>query len=122
MEIVRLSLGPPRNYHPDKKRLERETHQKEAEERKKREADASEREEQSKEEEELALLSQKDRERAQQVLKEAEAAVEAKSRPLRKYLMESVIPVLTKGLVEVSKVRPNDPIDYLAEYLLKHDD
>uniref|UniRef100_A0A7S3DGZ1 Adenylate kinase n=1 Tax=Palpitomonas bilix TaxID=652834 RepID=A0A7S3DGZ1_9EUKA len=121
MEIVRLSLGPPRNYHPDKKRLEREAAATAEAERAKKLAAEEESVEQTKEDEEMGKLKLDDKERAKKVLAAAEAAVEAKSRPLRKYLMETVIPVLTKGLVEVSRVRPNDPIDYLAEYLLKFD-
>ena len=38
----------------------------------------------------------------------------------RKILMENVIPSLTKALVEVAKVRPEDPVDYVAEYLFKN--
>lgn len=43
-----------------------------------------------------------------------------KSVPLREYLMAQVIPSLTEGLIEVTKVRPEDPVDYLAEWLFKN--
>ncbi len=33
--------------------------------------------------------------------------------------MKHVIPTVTAGLIELCKVRPEDPIDYLAEYLFK---
>jgi adenylate kinase len=29
------------------------------------------------------------------------------------------MPTLTKGLIEVAKVRPEDPVDYLAEFLFQ---
>ena len=29
------------------------------------------------------------------------------------------MPTLTKGLIQVAKVRPDDPIDYLAEFLFQ---
>ena len=45
--------------------------------------------------------------------------LEARSQPLRRYLMKNVIPSLTEGLIETCKVMPEDPIDYLAEYLFK---
>lgn len=40
--------------------------------------------------------------------------------PLREYLMENIIPSLTEGLIEVCKVLPEDPADYLANYLEEH--
>lgn len=43
--------------------------------------------------------------------------METQSLPLRNYLMSYVMPTLTKGLIECSKVRPEDPIDYISEYL-----
>ncbi|XP_071559249.1 adenylate kinase 7 [Temnothorax nylanderi] len=39
--------------------------------------------------------------------------------PLRHYLMKYVFPTLTEALIEVAKLRPEDPIDFLAEYLFK---
>jgi hypothetical protein len=39
---------------------------------------------------------------------------------LRQYLMKHVLPLVTEGLLEVSRVEPSDPIDYLAEYLFKN--
>ncbi|OXU25248.1 hypothetical protein TSAR_006914 [Trichomalopsis sarcophagae] len=39
--------------------------------------------------------------------------------PLRDYLAKYVFPTLTEGLIEVAKLRPDEPIDYLAEYLFK---
>mmetsp|Transcript_4797 Transcript_4797/g.13359 ORF Transcript_4797/g.13359 Transcript_4797/m.13359 type:complete len:677 (-) Transcript_4797:103-2133(-) len=40
--------------------------------------------------------------------------------PLREYLMEYMIPSLTEGLIEVCKVLPDNPADYLANYLEEH--
>ncbi|KAK2577085.1 hypothetical protein KPH14_005893 [Odynerus spinipes] len=39
--------------------------------------------------------------------------------PLRHYLVRYVFPTLTKGLIEVAKLRPDDPVDFLAEYLFR---
>jgi adenylate kinase len=47
------------------------------------------------------------------------ALLEARTAPLRSYLVQHVIPHITSGLVEVCKAAPADPVDYLAEYLLK---
>jgi adenylate kinase len=46
--------------------------------------------------------------------------LEAQSAPLRNYLMKYVMPTLSSALIDVCKVRPEDPIDYIAEHLFKH--
>jgi adenylate kinase family enzyme/nucleoside-diphosphate-sugar epimerase len=46
--------------------------------------------------------------------------LEQRKGPLKSYLMANVIPVLTKGLIEVCNNKPDDPVDYLAEWLFKH--
>lgn len=45
---------------------------------------------------------------------------QTRSAPLRAYLMSEVIPTLTEGLIEVTKVRPEDPVDFLAEWIFKN--
>merc|ERR1711920_457644 len=40
--------------------------------------------------------------------------------PLREYLMKYMVPSLTEGLIEICKVLPENPVDYLATYLEKH--
>ncbi|KAF8570279.1 hypothetical protein P879_02895, partial [Paragonimus westermani] len=44
---------------------------------------------------------------------------EAEALPMRHYLMRYVMPDLTKALLACSRIRPEDPIDFLAEYMLK---
>jgi adenylate kinase len=46
-----------------------------------------------------------------------EGEEEIKKMPFRNYLMEFVVPTLNEGLLEVSNIIPNDPVDLLAEYL-----
>lgn len=38
---------------------------------------------------------------------------------MRQFLMKCVIPVLTEGMIEVCRVVPTDPVDYLADYIFK---
>lgn len=38
---------------------------------------------------------------------------------MRQFLMKCIIPVLTEGMIDVWKVGPLDPVDYLAEYIFK---
>ena len=46
--------------------------------------------------------------------KEEDEILKLRSLPLRKYLMDNVIPTLTQGLIQTCKLRPDDPIDHLA--------
>jgi len=45
---------------------------------------------------------------------------ELEALPLREYLMRHTVPHLTEGLIEMCKVLPDDPVDYLANYLENH--
>lgn len=38
---------------------------------------------------------------------------------MRQFLMKCIIPVLTEGMIDVWKVKPTDPIDYLSEYVFR---
>lgn len=63
----------------------------------------------------------KDEEGRLRMLAESEAQLLAnETLPLRQYLMINVVPTLTEGLMEVCKVTPEDPIEYLSEYLFAH--
>ena len=39
---------------------------------------------------------------------------------IKDYLDKTVIPILLQGMAEVAKERPENPIKYLAEFLMKH--
>ncbi|XP_066199267.1 adenylate kinase 7 [Saccopteryx leptura] len=58
--------------------------------------------------------------RLEEVKREEAELLEAQSAPLRNYLMTYVMPTLTQGLNECCKIRPEDPVDFLAEYLFKN--
>jgi len=42
--------------------------------------------------------------------------LEVQTIPLRNYLMKYVMPTLTSALIDICKIRPEDPIDYLVIY------
>lgn len=42
--------------------------------------------------------------------------------PTRQYLDQTVVPILLQGLSALAKERPADPIQYLAEYLVRNKD
>uniref|UniRef100_A0A8B9LGF6 Adenylate kinase 7a n=1 Tax=Astyanax mexicanus TaxID=7994 RepID=A0A8B9LGF6_ASTMX len=92
-------------------------------------------EEKAEEQQKIALLrdQQLAQEAADRGLREAEKKarisevkqqecelLDARSLPLRHYLMKHVIPTVTEGLVECCKAKPDDPLDFLAEYLLRN--
>jgi hypothetical protein len=56
------------------------------------------------------------------IAKHEEAQKQLQAMPLRAYLMEHMVPSLTEGLIELCKVLPEDPVDYLATYLENHTD
>lgn len=57
--------------------------------------------------------------KVEEVRKQEKDTLEVQSEPLRNYLVKYVMPTLTAGLIEVAKVRPDDPVDFLAEFLFK---
>lgn len=50
---------------------------------------------------------------------EEEKILVAQGEPLRHYMIRFIFPTLSKGLLEVARVKPDDPVDFLAEYLFK---
>jgi adenylate kinase len=63
----------------------------------------------------------KDEARRLRLIAESEAQLLAnETEPLRQYLMANVVPTLTEGLMQVCQVTPDDPIEYLSEYLFRH--
>lgn len=46
--------------------------------------------------------------------------VDLQALPTRQYLDQTVVPILLQALSTLAKERPSDPIDYLANYLLKN--
>lgn len=49
-----------------------------------------------------------------QELEMEEKALLVMGMPLRHYLMKYIFPTLTRGLVEVARLRPDDPVDFLV--------
>ncbi|XP_062947668.1 adenylate kinase 7 isoform X4 [Cynocephalus volans] len=114
-------IGEPRNYGlTDEEKAEEE--RKAAEERLAREA-AEEAEREHNEAVEMAeRIARWDawNKQLEEVKREERELLEAQSIPLRNYLMTYVMPTLMQGLNECCKVRPDDPVDFLAEYLFKN--
>lgn len=60
----------------------------------------------------------RDMDRLQRIAQHEHDVIMARSIPLRRYLMQSVVPALSEGLLQVCRVMPEDPVDYLAEFLM----
>ncbi len=57
--------------------------------------------------------------RLEQIKEYERDVLDQKSQPIRQYLMDNLVPILTDGLLELCKRTPQDPVDYLAEYLFR---
>ncbi|CAK9078873.1 Adenylate kinase 7 (AK 7) (ATP-AMP transphosphorylase 7) [Durusdinium trenchii] len=65
-------------------------------------------------------LADEEESRRKVIAKNEAAHLEQEAQPLRQYLMAHVVPTLTAGLTEVCKEQPEDPIEFLAQYLFAH--
>lgn len=57
--------------------------------------------------------------RFEQIKEQERDLLDSKSQPIRAYLIDNVVPILSEGLIEVCKNQPVDPVDFLAEYLFR---
>uniref|UniRef100_A0A7S2FPT0 Adenylate kinase 7 n=1 Tax=Haptolina brevifila TaxID=156173 RepID=A0A7S2FPT0_9EUKA len=118
---ARVYLGQPRNYGPSDEEIAAKKALEEAEaKRKADEETAAEAAREAAELEERKRREEHESRRAAEVQQQEHELLEVRSIPLRNYLMQNVIPTLTEGLIEVCKLKPEDPVDYLAEYLFKN--
>ncbi|XP_043405019.1 adenylate kinase 7 isoform X5 [Chelonia mydas] len=119
-EIIK-ETGKPRNYgltDEEKEELER----KRAEARLAKEAEDNAEQERKDAEERAEKVANWEEwnKRLEEVKRQEQELLEAQSIPLRNYLMKNVMPTLMQGLNECCKIRPDDPVDFLAEYLFKN--
>ncbi|CAM5151899.1 unnamed protein product [Natator depressus] len=119
-EIIK-ETGKPRNYgltDEEKEELERKA----AEARLAKEAEDNAEQERKDAEERAEKVANWEEwnKRLEEVKRQEQELLEAQSIPLRNYLMKNVMPTLMQGLNECCKIRPDDPVDFLAEYLFKN--
>ncbi|XP_060788918.1 adenylate kinase 7-like [Neoarius graeffei] len=114
------SVGKARNYGPTIKDLEEERRQVEIRLREKEEARQAESKRKKEEEEQRAQQQEEWNRSLEEERRQEEVALMVASAPLRQYLMNSVLPTVIRGCLEICELRPEDPIDFLAEYLLKN--
>uniref|UniRef100_A0A3Q2CCQ9 Adenylate kinase 7a n=1 Tax=Cyprinodon variegatus TaxID=28743 RepID=A0A3Q2CCQ9_CYPVA len=121
MKKITEDVGVPRNYSPnpeeqkdENRRKEEEIKQKlvpETEEKKIRKTAALA---------EMTKHYEEWKKNLSVVEQEESELLEAKALPLRNYLMKYVMPSLSAAMLECSKIKPEDPVDFLAEHLLQN--
>eukprot|EP01010_Urceolus_cornutus_P002158 NODE_2764_length_472_cov_197.160757_g2179_i0.p1 GENE.NODE_2764_length_472_cov_197.160757_g2179_i0~~NODE_2764_length_472_cov_197.160757_g2179_i0.p1 ORF type:complete len:81 (+),score=21.26 NODE_2764_length_472_cov_197.160757_g2179_i0:88-330(+) len=57
---------------------------------------------------------------AEQAAMSAQYKMNLNALPVRAYLDQTVVPIMLQGLAEVARVRPEDPVAFLAAFLLKN--
>lgn len=48
--------------------------------------------------------------------------LDIRSQPLRQYMSDNIMPILTEALIKISSELPVDPLEYLATYLEENED
>jgi hypothetical protein len=124
MREVYESLGEPHFYRPTPEEI-REAASSDLLRAEKVRLDAERKEEASRKEakrlEEIALQeSLKHKRRYETVQREQQEALILKTLPAQDYLMRYVVPALTAGIEHTTQLRPEDPLDALAEYLFAY--
>ncbi|XP_051909270.1 adenylate kinase 7a [Hippocampus zosterae] len=116
-------VGPPKNYGLSPEEQEEEEDRRREMERKQKEAEEAAERKRRKEAllTEMAAQYEAWQNNLAEVKRQEHELLEAKALPLRNYLMKYVMPALTEALQECSKIKPNDPVSFLAEYLLRMD-
>ncbi|XP_068004981.1 adenylate kinase 7 [Melanerpes formicivorus] len=119
-EIIK-EIGEPRNYGLTDEEKEELEH-KAAEERIAKEAQEKAEQElkEAKERAERMANWEEWNKKLEEVKRQEQELLEAQSIPLRNYLMKNVMPTLMQGINECCRIRPDDPVDFLAEFLFKN--
>ena len=66
------------------------------------------------------VLIAKDGEEAENAALAVQNRLQSQALPIRAYLDQTVVPLLLQGLSALVKERPPNPVEYLANYLLKN--
>ena len=54
-----------------------------------------------------------------ELVDEMEKLLEKKSEVLRRFLNERIIPLVSKGILQITKEQPDDPVEALADFLFE---
>ncbi|KAM9339221.1 adenylate kinase 7-like [Symphorus nematophorus] len=121
MRKITEMVGIPKNYDLSPEEQEEEDRKREEERRQKLAAEAAEKKQRK--EAALAEMSAQYEEwqkNLSELSRQEYELLEARSLPLRNYLMKYVMPSLTEAMLDCCKIKPEDPVDFLAEHLLRN--
>lgn len=72
--------------------------------------------------EQRRLKEEQERVKLEQIREQERDLLDTRSQPIRQYLMDNVVPHLTQGLIELCKKVPEEPGEWLAEFLIRRAD
>uniref|UniRef100_A0A3B4YGR6 Adenylate kinase 7a n=1 Tax=Seriola lalandi dorsalis TaxID=1841481 RepID=A0A3B4YGR6_SERLL len=115
MKKITEMVGIPKNYGPSPEEQEEEDREKEEERKQKLAADAAEKKRRNEAAlAEMAAQYEEWQKNLSEVKRQEHELLEAHCLPLRNYLMKYVMPSLTEAMIECSKIKPEDPVDFLV--------
>jgi adenylate kinase len=85
-------------------------------------ADEENKEDDAKQKEELKAEEVKAKSRLDKIKEQERELLDARSQPIRQYLMDKVVPLLTEGLIKICKEMPDKPTGSLADFLFRRCD
>ncbi|XP_068609903.1 adenylate kinase 7-like [Brachionichthys hirsutus] len=121
MKKITETVGIPKNYGLSPEEEEEEDRKRE--ERRKQNLAAEAADKKRRKEAALAEMAaqyEEWRENLSELKRQERELLEARSLPLRNFLMTYVMPTLTQALSDCCKIKPEDPVNFVAEYLLRN--
>ena len=111
--------GRSYNYLPSVRVLNVKREEELVKEEKKTKAEKASAEEQSKNSSDAqkAALEKLQEGRLESIRAHMEELEQTNQLNMRQFLMKQIIPVLTEGMIDVYRVGPTDPVDYLSDYI-----
>ncbi|KAM4521766.1 adenylate kinase 7-like [Odontesthes bonariensis] len=120
MKRITEIVGVPKNYGLSPEEQEKEDRKREVERRKTLTVEAAEKRRRKEAAlAEIAAQFEEWQKNLSEVKQQECEQLEAQALPLRNYLMKYVMPSLTEAMLECCKIKPEDPVDFLAEHLLR---
>ncbi|CAL8316201.1 unnamed protein product [Boreogadus saida] len=121
LKMITEAVGEPKNYGPSEAEVAEKARRLAAAQLEARALGAVEK--RRRDEVELGEMAAKHEEwkrNREEVKRQERELMEARSLPLRNYLMKYVMPSLSQAMLDCCAQKPEDPIDYLAEHLLQN--